>query len=310
MKTTTSSLSMTLIMTAIGFLLVSLFSMHAFAQQESDLPKLDADACKEFSRGHIRGDCFDHVREQGHLALDIYDIFQLRDTNRLRKTHCQEFTTDQNMEMYRFCRHQYFLQGQELREKIQVSSAYSRWELTADYCQSLKYSPNISLCQKKLAQLDAHCHLQKTAGKKIYVDLSSQMLFAVKDCRLVVASRIMSGKNSTPTIKGNFRFYKERTNHYMDGEWFVTKAMYFQGLYAVHDADVWRDTAESWKKELRPWRGSHGCVNLPKEAMDIVFDEYDIGDAISIVSYLDPEISEELWQKVDKRKIIDPSTGA
>lgn len=95
-------------------------------------------------------------------------------------------------------------------------------------------------------------------GKWIEVSLARQTVYAWQDGRVVMSSRISSGKASTPTRRGTFHIYTKLLSTRMRGADYdlpnVPYTMYFDGSIALHGA--------YWNPPYgRP--SSHGCVNLP-----------------------------------------------
>jgi len=95
-------------------------------------------------------------------------------------------------------------------------------------------------------------------GKWIEVSLARQTVYAWQDGRVVMSSRMSSGKASTPTRRGTFHIYTKLISTRMRGPGYdlprVPYTMYFDGGIALHGA--------YWNPPYgRP--SSHGCVNLP-----------------------------------------------
>ncbi len=194
---------------------------------------------------------------------------------------------------------------EELKKEVErkkIIREKENWRLTEHYCLLRSDYDNFLFCLEKLEEQKQACEAQKTYGNNIYISLNDQLLYAVKNCQLVAYSIVITGKNKTPTPTGTFHIYSARGPHYMQGEWFVNKAFYFWRGYALHDAG-WR-TGKYWEKEYRAYYGSHGCVNLPQKTMNILWDQYVVGDNVYVYYSLPEEIFSELKEKIGTKKPI------
>ena len=90
----------------------------------------------------------------------------------------------------------------------------------------------------------------------------------------------------------------------MQRQWFVNKAFYYSGNYAIHDA-TWRESPY-WIPDSRGTYGSHGCTNTPKEVMEQVWEEFEVGDTVQVFQKLPEDVAWELRQKVGNRILDDP----
>lgn len=190
-------------------------------------------------------------------------------------------------------------------EKKRIIEKRKNNQLTFDYCFSLSDFENFIYCSSLLEEQEKDCQNSPIKGNQVYVDLGNQILYAVKNCEVLAYTRIISGKNTTPSPTGSYKVYHARGPHWMQGEWFVNMAFYFRGGFALHDAG-WRQGVY-WKKENRGYYGSHGCINMPKEAMDIIWANFGVGDNVHLYYSLPDNIIEKLKQKVANMEIIDPT---
>ncbi len=86
-------------------------------------------------------------------------------------------------------------------------------------------------------------------GRHIEADLSRQVLAELEGGRVVRVYVVSSGKPSTPTVLGSFRFYRKDLGTNAKG---MVDASYFYGGYAIHGyADV------------PTYPASHGCLRIP-----------------------------------------------
>lgn len=189
-------------------------------------------------------------------------------------------------------------------EKRRIEEKRKNYQLNYDYCLMLSNFENFKYCTGLLKNQEDDCNNSIIKGSNIYIDLGNQVLYAVKNCDVIVYTRIISGKNSTPSPTGNYKIYEKRGAHWMQGEWFVNMSFYFRGGFAIHDAG-WRQGIY-WKKENRGYYGSHGCINMPKEAMDILWNNFSVGDGVHLYYHLPNDIAEKLNQKIADKEIIDP----
>lgn len=120
------------------------------------------------------------------------------------------------------------------------------------------------------------------------VDLTAQKVYAYKNGDLLVESDVVTGCVSkgydtpsgsvwavdchkSPAVLGTLE-----TNGYSTP---VTYWMSFTGNVGFHDADTWRS---AYGGDIYINNGSHGCVNTPKAAMKIIYDNFNIGDPVIV----------------------------
>jgi lipoprotein-anchoring transpeptidase ErfK/SrfK len=118
-----------------------------------------------------------------------------------------------------------------------------------------------------------------STGKVIRVVLSEQRLYAYEDGQLARSTLISSGLYGTPTPIGTFSVRNKIPYHVMAGAGYylpdVPHSMYFFGLYALHGA-YWHNNFGN------PM--SHGCVNLPLDEAEWLFNWATVGTPVEIVS--------------------------
>lgn len=228
-------------------------------------------------------------------ALDIWkgNVIALAENWKLSSAACSDFIYEDQKD---FCKDQLLEQKKDIAERQNILNRQKRFLLSHDYCMERRSFENHSLCLRLLSSQEERCSLQETSGDKIIIDLQKQLLYAVKDCKLVAYTRITSGKDETPTPTGKWRIYEARGPHYMQDEWYVEKAFYFYGGYAVHDAN-WR-TGSAWRVDRRGLNGSHGCINTPAPVMSVLWSEYDIFDEVEVYDSLPWRVQWELSAKV------------
>ncbi len=263
---------------------------------------LTKDFCASLTTDEARTYCEDSLSQKDVKQL----ILEKKEKSRLSSAYC---STIETRELYLFCKKQLVEQKKKVRSRNDILEKRRAFELTEDYCNSQKEYDYYTLCKDLLIEQDSECSDDmKTFGKKLYIDLGEQMIYGVKNCKLIVYSRILSGKNSTPSPTGKYKIYSRRGPHYMQGEWYVTQAFYFRGGFAVHNAG-WRKTPKMWAKWYRSYGGSHGCINTPFDAMDIIWNEFEVGDPVELYYTIPDDIKSELTSKIGDRQPIDPSEG-
>jgi len=114
--------------------------------------------------------------------------------------------------------------------------------------------------------------------KAIEVSIESQHLWAYEGTRLVFNSPITSGSIGLDTTPGVFAITQKHLNKSFTGGFFSRYWMRFNGGMGIHDA--------TWRKEFGvedyKWRGSHGCVNMPYDAAEWIYNWSEIGTSVSV----------------------------
>ena len=114
----------------------------------------------------------------------------------------------------------------------------------------------------------------------VEVDIDNQRLTVYKDGAVVVSTDVVTGNlNGFQTITGLYYAYNKETDQWMRGEDYLVFSDYWIGIdgaYGLHDAS-WRT---HFGKDFYVNGGSHGCVNIPVDAMPEIFDTVEVGDAI------------------------------
>jgi len=117
----------------------------------------------------------------------------------------------------------------------------------------------------------------------VEVNLTAQHLFFYKEGKLVVESDFVSGnlaKNyGTPT--GTYPVQYKQRNAVLVGEDYQTPVKYwmpFNRNIGFHDA-TWR---KEFGKDIYKTKGSHGCINMPLEAAEKMYQEIQRGVAVIV----------------------------
>ncbi len=113
----------------------------------------------------------------------------------------------------------------------------------------------------------------------VVVDVSSQLLTLYKDAEPFHTASVVTGKNSMPTDIGLFQINRKMRDYYMSSyDVFVSFWMPFSGDQGLHDA--------SWRKEfggnIYKKNGSHGCINLPYETAETVYNNVKKGTKVLV----------------------------
>jgi peptidoglycan hydrolase-like protein with peptidoglycan-binding domain len=106
-------------------------------------------------------------------------------------------------------------------------------------------------------------------GRHIEGDLSRQVLALIgAGGRLERVYTTSSGKPSTPTVRGSFRFYMKTPGSNAKGMYYSS---YFIRGYAVHGY-----------AEVPPYPASHGCLRVPIPDAVSIYDWIRVGDRIDV----------------------------
>ncbi len=122
-------------------------------------------------------------------------------------------------------------------------------------------------------------------SKRILVDVSDEMLYAYDGDTLFMKSPISTGLEFTPTPRGEFTIFKITPSRYMQGPIEgvsdqsydlpgVPWNLYFTYGGAVIHGAYWHDHFGE------PW--SHGCVNLPLDAAQKLYEWVTIGTKVTV----------------------------
>ena len=114
----------------------------------------------------------------------------------------------------------------------------------------------------------------------VEVDIDNQKLTVYKEGEVVISTDVVTGNlNGFQTITGLYYAYNKETDQWMRGEDYLVFSKYWIGIdgaYGLHDAS-WRT---HFGKDFYVNGGSHGCVNIPVDAMPTIFETVEVGDAI------------------------------
>lgn len=114
----------------------------------------------------------------------------------------------------------------------------------------------------------------------IEVDISKQKMTYYKDDEKFLTTDVVTGKDTTPTVKGLFKVYSKNTNYIMRGSDYAVHADYilkFYETYYIHDADRTEFGGDIYHKN-----GSHGCVNTPYQKVKKMFNNVELNTNVLI----------------------------
>lgn len=104
------------------------------------------------------------------------------------------------------------------------------------------------------------------AGKHIETDISRQVLVLARNGRAERIYHTSTGKPSTPTVLGSFRFYRKSPGTNSKG---MVHSSYFIGGYAIHGY-----------RSVPTYPASHGCLRVPIPDAWSIYSWIDFGDRI------------------------------
>lgn len=105
-------------------------------------------------------------------------------------------------------------------------------------------------------------------GYHIEVDQSKQVLYRVKNGKVISILPVSTGKPSTPTYNGTFRFWSKLAGYSSKRLYYPS---FFDGGRAIH----------GWP-EVPTYAASHGCVRIPMWMAVWMFGKTENGDTIHV----------------------------
>jgi lipoprotein-anchoring transpeptidase ErfK/SrfK len=106
------------------------------------------------------------------------------------------------------------------------------------------------------------------AGKHVEFDWSRQVLVLARGGEPERIYHASSGKPSTPTVFGTFRFYRKQPGTNSHG---MVDSSYFIGGYAIHGYS-----------SVPTYAASHGCIRVPIPNARSIYDWVNMGDRIFV----------------------------
>ena len=164
---------------------------------------------------------------------------------------------------------------------VKAEKAFVREFLTGDV------GTRIAKCEHQPVYLHETMYhgLDDTGGTYIEVDKEEQKIYFYLDGELMVTSGIVTGCLSTrhDTYEGAFCIQGKYKNKVLRGPGYASFVRRWMPIYraiGLHDAN-WRKESE-FGGETYKRNGSHGCVNMPDETTDIIFEYAEIGTPVFI----------------------------
>jgi lipoprotein-anchoring transpeptidase ErfK/SrfK len=105
-------------------------------------------------------------------------------------------------------------------------------------------------------------------GKHIEADLSRQVFAMIRGRRVERIYHTSTGSPATPTIRGNFRFYRSQPG--LNGKGMLHSQYFIRG-YAIHGYH-----------SVPVYPASHGCLRVPMADARAIFDWVRLGDRIDV----------------------------
>lgn len=129
---------------------------------------------------------------------------------------------------------------------------------------------------------DTRTILVKENHSYVRVSIEKQTVELFKNNKLVLSSPIVTGtENVTPSDKGVFKIYYKSKNVYLKGAGYLSYVNYwmpYNGGEGLHDA-TWRD---EFGKEIYKTSGSHGCINMPLDIAEQVYNNVEVGTIVEV----------------------------
>lgn len=152
------------------------------------------------------------------------------------------------------------------------------WYVAAQYVRTFRDTGTLTL--------DPNATTTATSTKRIVVDRSSQTLVAYDGETVFMRATTSTGRDLTPTPRGEFTIFKKTPSRYMQGPLpYLTSSHYYDlpgvpwNLYfteqgAVIHGAYWHDSFGL--------QYSNGCVNLPPATAEVLYRWADVGTKVTI----------------------------
>lgn len=178
-------------------------------------------------------------------------------------------------------------------------------QLLQQLCQAIRTMQSTSL--------DAQALCYDQTGKRfslgqsyIEVDFDNQQMTFIKDGRFVVNTNIVTGAlNGHQTPRGLYATHGKEHDVYLKGEDYFVFVKYWvsvvENIIGLHDAS-WRS---NFGASFYVYGGSHGCVNTPEAAMELIWHLADDGTPVLMHGV------NQWYEPADgnPRETIDPARG-
>lgn len=118
-------------------------------------------------------------------------------------------------------------------------------------------------------------------GVFVLIDISDQKLYLYDDNHVLLSTNVTTGKDDSPTNLGLFEIYSKERSRYLVGKGYRSYVEYwmpFDGGIGLHDAS-WRS---KFGGNIYHQNGSHGCVNIPKDLADDIYNKVQVGTKVVV----------------------------
>ena len=129
-------------------------------------------------------------------------------------------------------------------------------------------------------------------GRVIIVSIARQELMALQDGVVALDTAVTTGRPALPTVTGVFHIIAKHSPYCMSSSWPPGSPFYWSGCvgmswamefeasgYFIHDAP--------WRSRYGPGtndsNGTHGCVNVPHDAMSWLYPWTDMGTTVVVL---------------------------
>lgn len=172
--------------------------------------------------------------------------------------------------------------GTELYSDKQLTSLYRKSDDEMLYVQSMnnKYATVF----EENGSTPLYVRSEALDDDFILVDLSDQRMNCYIDYQLTGSWGTRTGRDSSPTCTGAYDIDEKTTDWEFTTfpgsfakHWMPISTETQQGIHDLIGDDEWNYGDESYHTN-----GSHGCVRVPREASQFVFDNYNIGDMVLV----------------------------
>ena len=135
----------------------------------------------------------------------------------------------------------------------------------------------------KNAQEEASGQYSEELLTYVDVDIENQTMTYYENGVAVLSSPCVTGNTSTGngTPRGTFQIQAKIPGKYLTGPtWhvWVDRWMRFTGSVGLHDAN-WRS---KFGGDIYKYNGSHGCVNLPSDVANQLYDMVEVGTVVIV----------------------------
>ena len=124
-------------------------------------------------------------------------------------------------------------------------------------------------------------YTRELKGVYVLIDISDQKLYLYDDNHVLLSTDVTTGKDTSPTNLGMFEIYSKDRSRYLVGDGYRSYVEYwmpFDGGIGLHDAS-WRS---KFGGSIYHKNGSHGCVNIPKELADDIYNKVEVGTKVVV----------------------------